>query len=98
MSLEATLGAVETNALESAKSFVDLSQKLQSQSHLLSLTTSQYMEVYEEGSVNLCDSLNRAVCSSNCLLLKCQQLHEEMKPVEALSLQIKEIKKGLDFV
>jgi len=41
--------------------------------------------------------VNTSVVNMNTLITKCQELHEDLKPIELLANQVRDIKKALDL-
>ncbi len=46
------------------------------------------MEVYKQSIDSCSDAVGASVIATNNLLTKCQELHEDLKPVEQLSTQM----------
>jgi hypothetical protein len=48
----------------------------------------QYMEAYKQAIDNVGDAVSTSVIDMNTLITKCQELNEDLKPVETLANQM----------
>jgi len=91
------IDSLEKNAKACAANLSQLMENMKNNLKQITSLSVQNMEVYKQ-SVDSCgDAVGTSVIATNNLLTKCQELHDDLKPLEQLSNQIRDIKKTLEL-
>ena len=88
---------LEENALECSKNLMVLMSNLHEGLHSVSSSSVQYLQTYKLGTDNLAEQVNQTVLAMHSLITKCSRLNSELKKVEELHKEIKDIRRSLDL-
>jgi hypothetical protein len=95
MQQENFLACLEANVREYTQSLRTLLQKLKTSLHETTALSVQYMKVYKTTVDNVNDAVNQNAIVMHQLITKTQQLNEDLKQLQFLAQQIKNVKKDL---
>jgi hypothetical protein len=89
------LALLENYAKQYSQSLVTLLHNLQNSLHETTALSLQYMKVYKTAVDNVNEAVNQSIVVMHQFILKAQQLNDDLKKVQTLAQQIKEVKKTL---
>jgi len=90
------LESLERNAKVCAQNLVDMMDLMRSNLKSITGISLQHMEIYKQSSENMNEAVNTSISDMNRFITKCQDLSEDLKPLESLANDIKEVRKSLD--
>lgn len=82
------LDTLEKNAMLCARNLDNMLSTLQNNMKDVTSLSVQYVESYKISVNNVGDEINKSVIAMNNLITKCQELNEDMRPVEQLFSQM----------
>jgi len=90
------LGSLETNARNCAKNVTTLMHSLQNSLQVITELSVQHMNVYRKSLNNLNEAVGTSIIDLNELITKAQELNEDLRSVDELAVQIRDIKRTLE--
>jgi len=87
-SKQAQLDSLERSAQACAKNLVHMMSTLRASVNMITGLSVEHMKAYSSSMDNLSEVVNTSVVDMNQLITKCQELNEDLKPVESLSQQM----------
>eukprot|EP00039_Didymoeca_costata_P005008 m.77680 g.77680 ORF g.77680 m.77680 type:complete len:152 (+) comp12636_c0_seq1:169-624(+) len=92
------LEELEQNANKVASDLAFISGGLRVNLHALSNICRQYIEVHQLAVNGIGETVDRSLAAMSSLMVGCEQISENMPPVEKLIEQLKSVKKTLDIL
>jgi hypothetical protein len=89
------LALLENYANQYSQSLATLLHNLQISLHETTALSLQYMKAYNTTVDNVNESVNQNILVMHQFIMKAQQLNDDLKKVQTLAQQIKEVKKTL---
>eukprot|EP01102_Stenamoeba_stenopodia_P016485 TRINITY_DN5766_c0_g1_i1.p1 TRINITY_DN5766_c0_g1~~TRINITY_DN5766_c0_g1_i1.p1 ORF type:complete len:342 (+),score=84.18 TRINITY_DN5766_c0_g1_i1:51-1076(+) len=90
------LNTLERQATACSANLAYMTGSLRSSLHAVTALSLQSMNVYKTSVINTTDTVAQSVYEMHNFITKCQALNEDLKSIEGLSAEIKDIKKALD--
>eukprot|EP00047_Mylnosiga_fluctuans_P008145 m.6223 g.6223 ORF g.6223 m.6223 type:complete len:130 (-) comp2077_c0_seq1:142-531(-) len=89
---------LEDDAQRLAANMANLMGMLGANVHAMSGITKEYVEAHRMATENLGEGVDLCIKQMSSLIVKCNEISENMEPVETLCAQIRTIKKTLDVL